>query len=125
MTSITEFWKQSSCFSSSSEKWPIQLGEGGGTTWKAKGKLAARNLGHLTDPPPLPLLLQLHFSCHHLCTMCAMRYELVECNQFQANTFFYFNLGCEIKNGTQLCSKIDQNMFNAYSIIQPNIYSQI
>ena len=26
---------------------------GGGTTWKAKGKLAARNLGHLTDPPTL------------------------------------------------------------------------
>ena len=86
---------------------------GGGTTWKAKGKLAARNLGHLTDPPTP--LLQLHFSCHHLCTMCAMRYELVECNQFQANTFLYFNLGYEIKNGPQLCSKIDQNMFNAYS----------
>ena len=44
-----------------------------------------------------------------------MRYELVECNQFQANTFFDFNLGYEIKNGKQLCSKIDQNMFNAYS----------
>ena len=44
-----------------------------------------------------------------------MRYELVECNQFQANTFLYFNLGYEIKNGPQLCSKIDQNMFNAYS----------
>ena len=44
-----------------------------------------------------------------------MRYELGECNQFQANTFFYFNLGCKIKNGTQLCSKIDQNVFNAYS----------
>ena len=66
------------------------------------------------SPPPTPRL-QLHFSCHHLCTMCAMRYELVECNQFQANTFLYFNLGYEIKNGTQLCSKIDQNMFNAYS----------